>query len=245
MRGGTRGRPCVTDEEDVIMASGGRPPPSGDATNAELARACRQAFEAAVQVWTAAGWPRTPLTPEHYEQLQTHLCDYLEARFVNRFRQREKNAIVMVTLIGFMAPLYARPLMKEVPNPGDLLHRVVDEALGRLADSPLSDDIVECGSRSVDQEDEVLCADLFSYHITVSDVKATLRSLVLKGDVLEYLAVTQYLDLADSEHTRRPLFWEVADKLKPLERKLGIAIDEHAVQAALCRFWNRLPSGPS
>ena len=227
------------------MVSGGRPSPSGDATSAELARTRRRAFEAAVQVWTAAGWPRTPLTPEHYEQLQTHLCDYLEARFVNRFSQREKNAIVMATLIGFMAPLYARPLMKEVPNPGDLLHRVADEALGRLARSPSSNDVVEFRSRSVDQEDEALCAGLFSYHITASDVKATLRSLVLKGDVLEYLAVTQYLDLADSERTRRPLFWEVADKLKPLERKLGTAIDEHAVQAALCRFWNRLPSGPS
>ncbi|MDQ4032326.1 MAG: hypothetical protein M3332_08685 [Actinomycetota bacterium] len=224
------------------MVSGGPPPPSGDATGAELARTRRRALEAAVQVWTDAGWPRTPLAPERYEQLQTHLCDYLEVRFANRFSQAEKNAIVIATLISFMAPLYARPLVKEVPNPGDLLHRVEDEALGRLAPSPSSNDVVGFRSRSVDQEDEALCAYLFSYHITVSDVKATLEFLVLKGEVFEYLAVTQYLDLANFERTRRPLFWEVVDKLKPLERKLGIVIDEHVVQAVLLRFWNRLPS---
>jgi hypothetical protein len=167
------------------------------------------------------------------------LEDYITSRFPNIFDPATKIEIAAMALNEFMAPLYARPLLPDSPNPEDLLTLVTDCALDRLMGTPPSDRGASAGQRPAD--DDRLISTLFGEHLSHEQVRATLANAHKEHQTAEVLVVTEYITLFE-RHRRRPKLEEVAKELRSLEKYLHCTIDEAFVQTMLFKFVNRLPA---
>jgi hypothetical protein len=167
------------------------------------------------------------------------LEDYITSRFPKTFDSVTKTEIATAALNEFMAPLYARPLLPDSPNPEDLLTLVTNCALDRLQGAPPSD-----RGSSADEApdgDERLISTLFGEHLGHKQVRATLANARKENQTAEVLVVTEYITLFE-RHRRRPKLEEVAKELRPLEKYLHRTVDEAFVQTMLFKFVNRLPA---
>lgn len=216
---------------DRRVAQAGNPPVSTERR--------RRAKDAVAAAWRSAGWSHRPRRGVNYQPLCHCLCEYLEASFPGAFSPSEVSETVEKTLQAFMAPLHAgRVLASELSYQG-LLGELDDQALERFRSSgqPLDDHPFGVTPSTV-AEDEELTRALFG--ADASAVRTALRQLADEGEAVNFLIVSQYLDLGQQWPGRAPKATHVVMEFKDHELLVGVRITEQLVRQALQDFRIRL-----
>ncbi len=205
----------------------------------DAAEARREAHAAAAAVWAGIGRPATAgggVQEANYIWLHDSFTALVKIRFAGQLSAEDMAAIVESCLQSFLAPLYVRHVVEERVSPEDLLVMVDNKAIDRMGGDPICDRSQQAVTESHDEEDAFI-RGIFGQDVTAEGYRSALRAVRLTGQRVEYLVVTQFVDLT-SERTPRPE--DVASRLASALP----GITDHEVQTALLRFSGRLARLP-
>jgi len=200
-----------------------------------------RAHQAAIDAWRSAGWPARAPTAAEDVQIKRCLCKYLEASFPGKLSAAEALEIVLEGLQAFIPLLLVRPTRtyNTQPGAGDLLEWLTNASLEKLAGRrPACPEHPQFTQPSSVTQDEALTDSLLG--ADPDAVRAGLRTLVADGLTVDFLIITQYLDLGEVAPSRPPRPSQVANELMSHRLLVGVQVTESDVSSVLLRFRDRL-----
>ncbi|GAA4713446.1 hypothetical protein GCM10023215_65510 [Pseudonocardia yuanmonensis] len=203
-----------------------------------------KAYQTAVNAWRSAGWPSRAPTAAEYVEIRRCLADYVVITYQGRVSQETAEEIVRLAVHLFGPHMFTRPAAGQGPQPSpeDLLNWLLDTGLdaarGKMPETAHSEHYPWLRRPTPVAQDREVAESLFS--ATPEAVQTCLRHLVAKRLDVEFVIVTEYLDLAKPAPAEPPRCSQVAERLSGHRLLAGVVVTERHVEQVLLSFRNLL-----
>lgn len=201
------------------------------------AAARRAAYAALQAVWSDIGRPGAFVEEARYIWLLDAFTAHASLRFGKRLEPDRINLVVEVCLRSFLGPLYLRHVATLEASPEDLFTMLDNHALDMIEGAPLPGQAGVVIAGITPCEDDELVSRIFGVGGEgAREYKRALRALRQEGRFVDYLVVTQFVDMTAADGGAMPRNEDVAERLQGAVPGLSGS----TVMGALLQFSTRL-----